>query len=95
LHFSDPTGITLDSVNERLLVADAGFRVLGRVWTVNLNSGARTVLSDWAHGSGPDIYDPTGITLDAANNVVLVVEGAQGLVLAIEGVTGERAILSK
>ncbi len=97
--FSYPVSIALDSSNNRALVVDASrFYGIGlrSITSVDLGTGARTILSD---GATPDthnwLYSPGGIALDAARNRALVVDRQSKAVVAVELTSGERVIVSK
>jgi DNA-binding beta-propeller fold protein YncE len=70
--FSSPTGIALDLLHRRLLVADAG----GAIYSCDLNDGTSVrVASDFASGFGL-----VGIAYDGVtNSIILLSEGAASL----------------
>lgn len=88
--FSDPTKIILDATSNpaRALVLDTGLKAL---LAVDLANGDRTIVS-----SGFSF--PRDLTLDAANNRVLVTDVATNLtaqaLLAVDLITSSRTVLS-
>lgn len=88
----NPTGIALDSAGGRALIVD---NRVGAVVAVDLQTGARTVLSD---SSTPDALNPlrgpVGIALDSANGRALVTDNILRAVVAVDLQSGARSILS-
>ena len=62
---------------------------------IDLDSGARSVLSDDNTGTGPNLGTPRGIALDSTNNRALVVDSGLDALIVIELDSGERAISSQ
>lgn len=89
--------VVVDPALGRAIVADshvvAGNRV-GRLIAVDLDDGARTIVTDEANGSGPAILSFTSITRDPARNRILGLDPFQNLVLAVDLATGDRTIVS-
>ncbi len=89
---ANPTGIALDSANGRALIVD---NRVGAVIAVDLQTGARTVLSD---SSTPNALNPlrgpVGIALDSANGRALVTDNFLRAVVAVDLQSGARSILS-
>jgi sugar lactone lactonase YvrE len=92
IEFVAVKGIILDAANNRLLVSDSGQK---SIIAVALATGARTLISDNTMEVGSSTFDfssPRYIALDAANNRVLVLDGAT--LVAVSLVNGARTILS-
>lgn len=98
--FISPDGIVVDQVidpvsnqaNNRALVVDSG---LDAIVAVDLNTGARTILSGATIPNAMNPFSaPTGIAIDAANNRALVTDRALAAVIAVDLTTGERTIFS-
>jgi DNA-binding beta-propeller fold protein YncE len=95
--FANPSGIAVDTANNRALVADPAFG--GAVIAVDLDTGARTILSD---NSIPDANNPFSvpveITVDTANNRALVLDttpfSPNQSIIAVDLTTGARTVLS-
>jgi len=85
-----PLGIALDSANNRALVVD---RDLDALIAIDLDSGARTIVSD--NNTGPNLATPQAIALDSANNRALVVDSVLDALIVIELGSGERAVSSR
>lgn len=94
VNFSLPTGLALDSGNNRVLVQDADSRSL---IAVALDTGDRSVISDNVTGAGPNFTGgDQDIVFDAANTRALVLGSAigGGRLLAVDLSTGDRSIVS-
>lgn len=90
--FSSPSDIVYDVANNRALVADSG---LGAIISVDLLTGARTVISDSATVNGGVLFDDLQqITLDSANNQVFVLDAALKAILKVNLNTGVRTLVS-
>ncbi len=85
-----PSGLALDSGNNRVLVTDSGSAAL---IAVDLSTGNRTVISDSSTGSGIDFVVPQDLVLDSDNNRVLVSDGSTA-VIAVDLATGNRTVIS-
>ncbi|HED52356.1 MAG TPA: hypothetical protein ENI83_02250 [Gammaproteobacteria bacterium] len=91
--FESPVALALDNQSEILYVSDNG---LNAVLSVDLNSGARKVLSD-SPDNGNSIFSPGDLVLDSTNKRLLVLDFYQSYqkdVVSIDLATGVRTILS-
>jgi len=90
-----PRSITLDAVNGRALVMDYGMFGRSAVMTVNLKTGARTILSGKKIPNRTNRFrTPKSSALDVANDRALVVDSGLNAVVAVDLKTGVRTILS-
>ena len=94
--FDNPLGIVLDKDNNRALVSDFDTASsLGRLFAVDLVTGARTVFSDATTPNADNfLVSPVNFVLDAANNRFLVLDSGRDALLAVDTMTGSRTILS-
>jgi hypothetical protein len=90
--FVTPSGIFIDLPNNRALVVDGS---LAAVIAVDLDDGARTVLSDATTGAGSKLVTPISITAGFAADQVLVLDQALGAVFVVSGTDGDRVIMSR
>jgi len=91
-YFDRPFGITLDNINNRVLVTDHG---LAALLAIDLVSGKRRVISDNTTGSVENHFgQPLGIALDSAENRALVVDSKLGGLFAVDLTSGDRIIVS-
>jgi len=86
----NPEGLVVEAGRNRILITDTQ----GVIYAMDPDSGARSVLSDAATGSGPELEVPEDLVLDVANDRALVVDRAMGALLAIDLATGNRTIVS-
>ncbi|MCP4409785.1 MAG: hypothetical protein GY807_18985, partial [Gammaproteobacteria bacterium] len=84
-------GVTLDAANSRVLVQS-----FSSLLAVDINSGARTILSDRNVGQGPNFFIPKDVVLDEENNRVFVVDKTleNSVILTVDLTTGDRALIS-
>lgn len=97
--FSSPVGVALDLDNHRVFVADSGGIGFGAIFSVDLDSGDRQVLSggfrpDDMDGSGPLFLSPNDIELDSDNNRLLVSDREVGL-LFVDLIDGGRQLINQ
>ncbi|MEH6347728.1 MAG: Ig-like domain-containing protein [Bermanella sp.] len=102
LEFGTPIKAVFDAINNRVLILDVGWGVL---LGVDLETGDRTVLSGIPlaapfplTGAGPGFTNPKSLTLDVANNRVLVINATNytpDLLMAVDLVTGDRTVISE
>jgi DNA-binding beta-propeller fold protein YncE len=83
--------VVVDATRDRLLVAD---RVAATVFAVNLQTGARSVLSSNTTTGGVLLIEPVTLALDDARNRALVVDSGLAGVVAVDLTTGGRTMLS-
>jgi cysteine-rich repeat protein len=86
-----PVRTALDSRNNRAFVADG---VLGSLVEVDLQTGARTILTRSRVGTGQAFVQPTRLALDPENNRALVVDTGGKALVKVDLKTGEREIVS-
>lgn len=87
--------VEADSVNNRALVGIVHF-LQSTLFSINLDNGVASVISDIATGSGPELM-PYRLALDGAHNRALVLGGANGPLAAVIGVDltqGNRTVFS-
>jgi hypothetical protein len=96
--FDNPTGIVIDELTDplqpRLLVSDSQ---LHAVMAVDLTTGDRSVFSrDAAFGHGPSLDAPIGLTLDADNDRLLLVDAGLEVdaLFSISLASGDRTVLA-
>lgn len=85
-----PLSIALNS-EETILYSLDGGQAISRI---DLLSGDRNILSDSAHGSGPDIINASNISLHESSGKIYVVSEFERNVMSVDIVTGDRAIVS-
>ncbi|MEO1233445.1 MAG: hypothetical protein AAFZ18_31575, partial [Myxococcota bacterium] len=95
--FNSIRGVTLDAVNNRALVADAGSGSEGIV-AVDLTTGDRVELSGQTVGTTVDVgadFDSTrGVVIDAARSRLIAVDDALLALVAIDPGTGNRTFIA-
>jgi hypothetical protein len=91
--FVTPNGMELDVAGNRLIVADEGSGAAAdiRIFSVDLATGARSVISD-ASGFGPPLTSARDVAAITGGNRLLV--AAQDALMLIDGNTGERMVVS-
>lgn len=87
------TSITVDAANDRALMVDRG---LNAIFSLALENGARTILSD---ADSPNtlntLLDPTSVYVEEGMTYGLVVDKERKALMAIDLVSGQRVVLSK
>lgn len=87
------TDVIVDKDNNRLIAING--RITDEfIFTVDLATGNRTILSGADVGEGIAFGIPTKLTLDAANNRVLVTDFSAKAVIAVDLTTGNRTEFS-
>lgn len=88
----EPIDAALDSVGNRLLLVD---RVADAVFSIDLATGTRTVVSGATIGTGPALNQPLSIAYDELNNRALVFDraGSRG-VIAVDLASGDRSVFA-
>ncbi len=93
--FAVPQSIALDPANNRLVLVDSS---LGAVFTVDLNSDQRTIVSSDDIGGGPPLIFPVGVAVDETTSRAYVVDGGsdgvEPALVEVDLATGNRSILS-
>ena len=87
--FSAPSAMTLDTVNHRVLVLDS---LAHAVYSVDLSSGNRTVVTSASVGSGAALHEYGAITMNPATQRAFINQTG-GEVLEIDLATGVRTTL--
>jgi DNA-binding beta-propeller fold protein YncE len=95
------SGPALEQVSALALDAAAGRALVtvennddAALLAVDLATGARSLISSQARGSGPALRTPEDVALDAAGNRALITDSTHGGLVAVDLATGDRAILS-
>jgi len=89
--FSSPRDVALDAGRLRLVVADLG---LDAVVAVDIATGARSLLSDATHGSGPVLGNPERIVVVAGLDVALVITRDSDDLIGVNLANGNRSVIS-
>ena len=85
--------MALDVTNGRVLLADPWMEQPGLV-AVDLATGNRTMLSNAVTGTGPEIFHPQSVVVDAAGNRALLHDLGGGALLAVDLATGNRTLIA-
>jgi hypothetical protein len=64
------------------------------LFSVDVTTGERLILSDGGTGSGPTLFNIQGVTRDPATNRILVVIDDPDALLSIDPDTGDRTVVS-
>ena len=81
-----------DNGRNRVLISSSSPAAL---YTIDLATGDRSVLSDGGTGTGTTFSSPVGLDVDVGNDRILVADySGGGRLLAVDPVTGDRTILS-
>lgn len=92
--FGSPQGLALDASGSTAYVLDSSSAIRGIV-AVNLQTGARTVLTGTDVGEGPTFQVPQDVALDSAGNRLLVTDLLiPDRITAVEISTGNRSVFS-
>ena len=87
------TSISVDTANDRALMVDRG---LNAIFSLALEDGARTILSDAdSPNSLNTLLDPTSVYVEEGMTYGLVVDKERKALMAIDLVSGQRVVLSK
>ena len=89
----DVSAIAVDRLRGRALLAAHGSDP-DLLFAVDLDTGARTVLSGDGVGTGPALAFPKAMLMDEAADQLLVADLSLPAVLAVDPSTGDRAVLS-
>lgn len=87
-----PDLISIGADPDQLLIADSAG--LGALVSVHLPTGASSVVTNIATGSGVEILLPEAAVLDVSSNRVLVADSVLDALLSIDLATGNRTLLS-
>lgn len=83
--------VALDVAAGQALIASPAQQMIMRI---DLDTGARTILSRQFPGSGPRLQSPAAVALAPSGQHVLVTDVGQSALLTIDMATGERSVLS-
>jgi len=90
--------VDLDLANGRALLTEhdsaATTEAGDRLFSVDLTTGNRSVVSDATRGAGPAIGWLLNVALDAARGRALLVDYPHRTLLAVDLVTGDRTVIS-
>jgi len=95
-----PIGVVLDPSGDALVIdQDAGTGSMGALFSVDLFTGFRTIISDFGNaGQGPLGTIPRSIILDGSGNALIVDRGTtgagDGFLFSVDLTTGFRTIIS-
>jgi len=90
--FANPTGLTLDEINNRVLVSDATIRA---VVAVDLTDGTRTVLSSFTEGNGATLLAPADMSEGLDGVSVTVLDNSIRGLIEVDTGNGGRSVLSR
>ncbi|MDX1696780.1 MAG: PQQ-binding-like beta-propeller repeat protein, partial [Thiohalobacterales bacterium] len=82
--------VAVDAANNRAFVTDID---ADAVWSVDLESGDRTILADATTGTGPALNNPATLALDEATGT-LYVGGLGNVLYAVDSTSGDKTIIS-
>lgn len=85
--------MALDVAGGRVLIADPWLEDPGLV-AVDLVTGNRAVISNATTGTGPALYHPQAVVVDAAGNRALLHDLGGGALLAVDLATGDRTVIA-
>ena len=90
--FSQPFAVAIGNSNNFAYVVDY---TLDALIKVNLNSGARQIISDSSHGTGDNFATSTGITITNDESTAYVIDsGSPDTLFSVNMTTGNRSIVS-
>lgn len=89
--FVAPNAITGDLISNTLWVSDVS---LDAIFSVDINTGDRTLLSDATLGTGDALSSPQGMAFDRQNNQIVVVDSIVDAVFTVANGSGNRTLLS-
>ena len=89
----NPRGIALDPAGETAYLVDS---VPNSLFSVNLATGNRTIVSGSGTGAGTDFLSPQDIVLNSTGTMAYVLDGGLGdTVLSVDLVTGDRTVIQE
>lgn len=92
---SDPVGIALQGLYIAYVIDGDGTSGDGGLYRVNLNTGQRTLISDFGNpAQGPEGSDPRALTIDGTSAYVVDDDVGDGLLFHVSLNTGQRNIIS-
>jgi hypothetical protein len=91
--FSYPQGLVMDTVNARVFLGGYYMGVYN-IFAVDLVTGARTIISGYGVGSGPDLSQPRDLALDPAGGSLLVTDVGSLALYSVDIASGARTVVS-
>ncbi|MEM6731676.1 MAG: hypothetical protein AAF658_08975, partial [Myxococcota bacterium] len=92
----DPVGVVLDQANERVLTFDAE---LDAIISVDLNTLARSVVSDASIGNGDHLTQASNannaLVLDSADEIVYAINERVGEVVLVDLTSGDQVVVAR
>lgn len=88
--FDTISGITLDLANQVAYVVDEWEEA---VFSINLQTGDRQVISSWDIGNGEEIYSPEAIAYDPDTNTLYITNSGDNI-MEVDIETGDRLVIS-
>lgn len=92
--FGDPRGLDLDAENSRLFVSDAAPGTSDCIYSVDLPSGDRSVVSCNSVGLGQGFSNLSDLAWDRVNVRVLALDDVRNALFSVDATTGNREIIS-
>lgn len=86
-----PTGIKIDTANNRALVLDSAYDAL---FSVDLDSGERTLISSAMKGNGPEFRTPLNLDINADATTAYVADASLPGIVKVDIATGNRTVIS-
>jgi DNA-binding beta-propeller fold protein YncE len=92
-NFTSVMDVDLDVANNRAFVSGSSANG-GALFTVNLATGDRTLVSDDVTGTGPSMTVPASVAFDSATGRALVMDWNADILFAIDLTSGDRTVVS-
>lgn len=92
--FDDTRDVALDVARNRLLVSDDGSDGKKLV-AIDIDTGNRITLTDATTGAGPEITNFESVTVDTANDRVLLIDRVGSKIVGVDPETGDRTVLAE
>ncbi len=89
-----PVGIAVDATNNRAIVANSSNDGPPALFSVDLVSGDRTIISDASRGTGPALEDPDQVALDATGTRALVTQLSPSSLFSVDLNSGDRTLVT-
>ncbi|MCH7547791.1 MAG: hypothetical protein IID30_15445, partial [Planctomycetes bacterium] len=83
------------ATNRAYVFAHLSFTSTPAIYSIDLNTGNRSILSDPTHGTGTDFLFSSGLALNVAGNEVFAMDSNLQAVLSVDLTTGNRTIVSQ
>lgn len=94
---SGKKAFAFDKANNRILMVaptTSTFNSAFSLYTVNATTGAYSIITDLAAGSGPVIADPLSLAFDSANNRVLVTKQSTSALYGVNLTANTRSVVT-